>query len=331
MVGPGAIRSLPSRVSTTGVLGIAGKFFTLDDQPHTLIEASDFSLFKRFLDGERIEPILSQRQGVGFNLLRVWLLNQSVIGGRNGVFNGSRIHPEDDQDFYRELRAFVGVCAGFGLAVELTVFTQTQTLMPKVEDQRKHWALTQDAVRGCGNVILELVNEMDAHDNATDPSLLEMRPVGMLGCSGSGGADSPPPGPTWDYLAYHTNDLSEWQRKVGHNAMEWADQHNAPCVSNENTRFPDRDANQNHAYDAARGGALLCAGSCFHSQSGKFSTLFTGQELVCAGAWASGAKSVPLGFQRGTYRHRQDLESPDVIRVYSRTLDGAEYIVQIRK
>lgn len=333
--GAGGDRELPPPPSPPSphVLGITDKFFTLNGQPHTLIEASDFSLFKRFLDSEggTVAAVLEQRQSLGFNLLRVWLLNQSVIGGRNGGFDGSRIHPDDYPDFYGQLGRFVDLCGKGGLAVELTAFTQTQTLMPKVEDQRQHWARTQEAVRGRGHVILELVNEMDAHDNATDPSLLKMLPEGILGCSGSGGADSPPPGPTWNYLAYHTNDLPEWWRKVGHNAMEWADQHNVPCLSNENTRFPDRDSETNHAFDAARGAALLCAGSCFHSQGGKASVLFSGQELVCAEAWARGAKTVPLEFQHGYYRHRQDLESPDVIRVYSRTLDGAEYIVRIRK
>ena len=43
-------------------IGIAGQFFTLDGQPWTAIECSDFSLYKRYLDGEDIRPVLAERQ-----------------------------------------------------------------------------------------------------------------------------------------------------------------------------------------------------------------------------------------------------------------------------
>lgn len=318
-------------VVTAGPLRIDGRFFTMHGQPWTAIESSDFSLFKRFLDMERsaVNAVLDQRESIGFNMLRVWLLNQSVIGGRNGGFDNSRIHPADYPDFYEGLGHFVTLCGQYGMVVELTVFTQAATLMPNRDDQQRHLDRTADAVRGYGNVILELVNEGDVHDNAVSPDL--RRPPDVLISRGSNGADAMPPRPPWDYELYHTNDLSEFQRKVGHNASELADQSGKPCMSNENTRYPDRDSNPIHAYDAAMGAALLCAGSCYHSQSGKFSTLFTGVELECAKAWVAGAKSVPLEFQRGAYRHRNELEGPDCIRAYSRTLsDGRDYSIKIR-
>ena len=316
--------------SAVGALGIDGRFFTMNGQPWTAIETSDFSLFKRYLDRESVTPILLQRQEIGFNCLRVWLLNQSVIGGRNGGFDGSRIHPADYPDFYEALGSFVSLCGQYGMVVELTVFTQTQTLMPNRWDQQQHLDRTADAVRGHSNALLELVNEGDQHDNAVASDL--RRPVGVLIARGSNGADQMPPRPPWDYELYHTNDLDEFQRKVGHNAMEWADQSGTPCMSNENTRYPDRDSNAVHAYDAAMGGALLCAGSCYHSTSGKFSTRFAdGPELECARAWVAGARSVPLEFQRGAYRHRDDLEGPECIRAYTRTLsDGRAHLIRIR-
>ena len=46
-----------------------------------LAECSDFSLFKDWLDGKSIDAVLAQRAAIGFNLLRVWLLNTSVIPG----------------------------------------------------------------------------------------------------------------------------------------------------------------------------------------------------------------------------------------------------------
>lgn len=304
----------------------------MDGQPFTVIESSDFSLYKRYLDGEDIVPVLSQRQAIGFNCLRVWLLNQSVIGGRNGAFDGSSIHPNKYPDFYDRLRPFVGLCGEYGLIVELTVFTSTGTLMPSREDQQRHLDRTADAVRGTGNVLLELANEIDCYDNAPFPDL--HRPPGVLISRGSNGADSVPPlhDAPWDYELYHTNDLDQWWRKTGHNAMEWADQSGKPCFSNENTRYPDRDASEAHAEDAAKGGALLCAGAgCYHSQGGKFSRLFDAAELACAEAWVAGARSVPLEFQRGVYARHDDLNGPDCIRAYSRTLaDGRSYLVKIR-
>jgi hypothetical protein len=304
-------------------IGISGKFFTAGGAPLTIIEASDFSLFRRFLDDEDILPVLAQRRDVGFNCLRVWLLNASVVT--------PRIHPDDYPDFYDRLPEFVDLVAAFGLYLELTVFTSCGGLMPSREDQQRHLDRTAGAVTFKGSVLIELVNEADQYDNATATDL--RRPPGVLISRGSNGADSIPPrhDNPWDFEAYHTNDLSEFQRKVGHNAMEWADQSGRPCLSNENTRFPDKDGNIIHAYDAAMGGALLCAGSCFHSVSGKSSVPFTGLELDCARWWVDGARSVPLEFQAGQYRHLTELEGPDCIRAYSRRLaDGREHVVRIR-
>ncbi len=238
------------------VLGISGQFFTMNGQPWTAIDTSDFSLFKRFIDGENIAPIRQERRAVGFNMERVWLLNQSVIRWRNApIDDGQRIHPDDHPDFYERLSAFVDTDA----VVHLTVFTQTQTLMPKQEDQQRHLDRTADAVRGKTNVILTLVNENDQHDNAVHPDLI--RPSGVLITRGSNGADSVPPrhDAPWDAEEYHSNGLSEWWRKVGHNSMEWADQSGKPCGATENTRYPDQDNSETHAEDAAAGAGLLCA------------------------------------------------------------------------
>ncbi len=311
-------------VPPTGALGIAGQFFTKGGQPWTAIECSEFSLYKRYLDGEDIAPVLEERQALGFNLLRVWLLNTSVIPGG--------LEPKHYPEFYDRLGPFALSLAVWGLCVEFTAFTQTQTLMPGVSEQRAHWENVQQALMGAPNVLLELVNEADQHDNRTDPALLQLRPQGMIASSGSNGADSPCPEPVWDYGLYHSNGLNEWQRKVGHNAMEdVADKYGIPAMSNENTRYPDQDSSAIHAEDAAEGAALLCAGACFHSEGGKQSRLFDATERRCAEAWVNGAKSVPLEFQRGQYRHRADLESPVCLRAYERRLpDGRAWIIMIR-
>jgi hypothetical protein len=307
----------------SGVLGRAGQFFTLNGEPWTAIDASEFSLYARYLRDEDITPVLRERQAIRFGMLRVWLLNTSVIAG--GLL------PSQWSYFYPRLGPFVDLLGSYGFIAHLTAFTQTQTLMPSVSDQVDHWTRTQAAVAGRGNVLLSLVNEADQHDNRTDASLLYMRPSGVLASSGSNGADSPPPQPVWDAIEYHSNGLSEWQRKVGHNTMEFADQNHCPGHASENTRYPDQDASETHAYDAAAGAALLCGGACYHSAAGKDSRLFDDVERRCAEAWVAGARSVPLEFQRGTYHHRTDLEGGDIIRAYDRQLpDGRAHVVRIR-
>lgn len=304
-------------------LSIDGQFFRQGDERITIIEATDFSLFKLYLDDpSSVKSIIRQRLDCGFNTLRVWLLNRSV------VVNGG-IHPRDyPGTFYPMLAEFVRRFSMINF--ELTIFTSTQGLMPNRNDQQAHMDQTADAVRGCGNVLLEQVNEMYAWDNACYPDLT--RPSGVLISRGSDGADARPPfhDNPWDYELYHIIG-NEWQRKVGHNSMEWADQSGRPCITNETQRYLDRDSNLIHAYDAAAGASLLCAGGCYHSQRGKTSQLWDGLELECAQAWCDGAHSVPLEFQAGVYHHRTELEGPGIIRAYDRQLpDGRAYIVEIR-
>jgi hypothetical protein len=308
-----------------------GKFFSRENGDRmTLIGSSDFSLFKRYLDNDypTLDPVIAQRQELGFNILRVWLLNQSVVAFRN-VVQQDMIHPNQYPNFYEKLNKFADYLGMKGFCAEFTVFTQTRTLMPDASDQQNHLDRTADAVRGIKNVILETVNENDQHDN-TIANL--SRPSGVIISHGSNGADATGVRPTWDYELYHTNGLDQFQRKVGHNAMEKADEVNVPCWANENTRYPDNDGNPNHAYDAAMGGALLCAGSCYHSSSGKWSRVFSPEEYIYAQEWVRGANSVPLDFQAGQYIHRSDLESSSIIRAYEKRLgDGRSHVIKIRE
>jgi len=176
------------------------------------------------------------------------------------------------------------------------------------------------------------VNEGTLPVNQIDMSRYA-RPTGILASHGSGGSEGDPPWEPWDYGTLHYNDATEWQRKTAHNPMEdFANVYNRPAMANENTRYPDRDDSLAHAYDAAAGAALLTAGACYHSCAGKLSVLWTGVELDAALAWAAGARSVPLEFQHGQYIRRDDLVTPELLRVYERRLpDGRGHIVKIRK
>jgi hypothetical protein len=304
-----------------------GAFFALETgEPWTAVQCSDFALLARFLNGEDITPVLDQRAANGFNLLRVWTL-----------FNIDQIGSLTSLDYDR-VPAFVGLCAAHGLYVEFTAYTGI--------NDPQHWSRLCQAALNCRpRPLLELVNELDANTNEPDAqgrvfdlTLHEQAPAPLLSSHGSNGTQAVGVRPWWSYEEFHTNDAPEWQRKTGHNAMELSEgavglvASRVPVLSNENTRFDDRCQSPQMAFDAAAGGALLCAGSAFHSVAGKLSVLWEASELECARSWAEGARSVVLEFQTGQYVHAANLEGPDDLRVYQRVLpDGRSQTVRIRK
>jgi hypothetical protein len=284
----------------------------------TAIECSDFNLFGRYLqEGEAVvRAVLAERADVGFNLLRVWSEYQ---GNAQFTEEIGRLVPSEWPDYDAEIGAFFTLCGSYGLYVELTVFTGTGIA--------GHWDRVGAVAQQHTNVILELANEVNAHPSI-DPT--QYQPIAGVVCShGSNGSQSLPVRPWWDYEAMHFNDAFQWERKVGHNSKEITDgdpeghiqPSHVPVIANENTR-PDKDGNEVHFYDAAAGASLLCAGSCFHSRSGKKSALFDAYDRPFAEAWVAGAQSVPMECQDGAYKHRSDLEGPNAgatgERVYQR-------------
>jgi len=336
-------RQLPADLAASGevVIGLEraqpalaglvarGPFFQLTTGEYwTAIESTDFRLFARFLDGENIGPVLQERAGLGFNTLRIALTCAQLF----------RLFPSDHPNYFGQLAAFVDVVVPSGLRPEFTVFLDAPRVMPDPGEQQTFFANVLETLGPHADLVLiELVNEADQPANTLDVSAFA-QPLGFNTSHGSNGSQAVPVRPAWSYETFHTNDAPEWWGKVGHNAMEMsvgADGEpgsGVPVISNENTRAPDRFSSTAKAFDAAAGAALLCAGSCFHSVSGRDSVLFTDEERPLAEAWVAGALSVPLRFQDGAYRHRADLEGPEDLRVYSRTLpSGEEHIVHIRK
>jgi hypothetical protein len=277
----------------------------------TAIECSDFNLLNRWQHGEDITPILAQRAGAGFNVLRVWTL-YDLEAAKIGTFL--------DIDYAR-VPQFLASCSQYGLYVEFTAYTSLE--------RPDHWDRLVAACQDVPNVLLELVNEGTLPVNQIDMNRYA-RPDGVWACHGSGGSEGMPPWEPWDYVTFHTNGASEEQRKVGHNCMELADLWHVPAVTNETSRYPDvgmwvgadLDRQVQLAYDSAAGASLLCAGSCFHSVAGKTSTLWDAQTARVARAWAAGALSIATSCQPKPYRRRDDLLTDDLLRVYQRGDDG---------
>lgn len=301
--------------------------FRLEDGGRfTVIECSDFNLFGRYLqEGEPVvREVLKERQAIGFNMLRVWSEYQG-----NAAFTADigRLVPSEHLDYYGKLKAFLALCSGYGLYVELTVFTGTG--IPG------HWERCGTVAQATTNTILELANEVNAHPSI-DPRNYQKIP-GVICSHGSNGSQSTPVRPWWDYEAFHTNDAFEWWRKGGHNGMELSDgadgivASHVPVIENEKTR-PDRDGNIMHHEDSAHAAASLIAGSCFHSQSGKKSALFGQVDREFAVAFVRGATAPPLEFQAGRYSHVISDEGPDDLRCYRKTLsDGRYWLTRVRK
>jgi hypothetical protein len=325
---PPLVPVAPPIVVLPGLVVRGAVFAFATGERWTAIECSDFQLFQRFLRGEDIALVLAQRAALGFNLLRVSLTCDQM-------FN---LHPADYPEYFERLLAFVRVLARAGLRAELTIFMDATLVMPIVSDQVTFFSLVVNTLQPVADQILvELMNENDQRINAIDPRAFQ-QPAGFVSSHGSNGSQAVPVRPAWSYETFHTNDASEWPRKVGHNAMELSSGGpgfsgtGRPILANENTRCPDRFNSVDAAFDAAAGAALLCAGSCFHSVHGKSSELFDERELACAQAWVDGARSVPLEFQEGAYRHRTDLERPGILRAYDRLLpDGRSHVVLIRR
>jgi len=315
------LRPLPPPVAA---LVTRGRFFQLATGAYwTAIEATDFQLFQRFLQGEDISAVLHQRAALGFNLLRVSLTCANMFP----------LNPAEYLTYFDKLSEFVAVLFRAGLRPEFVVFMDAPRVMPSAASQHAFFARVLETLQPCApQVLIELVNENDQRANTIDVMGF-VNPSGFLCSRGSNGSEAWPPDPAWTYATFHTNEAFEWVRKVGHNAMEVADAQRVPVIANENTRAPDRFNSEAQAFDAAASAALLCAGSCFHSVSGKQSTLFDDAEAALAAAWVAGATSVDLRFQDGLYQHRADLETPADLRVYSRRLPTGEEspVVRIRR
>ena len=279
---------------------------------------TDFKLFHRFLtEGpESIRPVLEQRAAFGYNVVR-------VLGMCEWMF---RFHPQDfGGRYYTGLIEFLSLCAEYGLYVELTVFADTKLIMDAAQ-QLGLWQRLGTILPAVTNVFVELVNENSEHENGVcDVNAFAPMPD-VLCAHGSNGSEAFPVRPAWDYETLHWNDANEWQRKAGHNTMEFAEitdfASGKPCIADENTRFADKDGSTSHAYDAAAGAALLAAGYTFHSVAGKSSDLWTGQELECARFTIAGINSVPLWSQGGQYQHLTNLETSGIIRAYGRNVPG---------
>jgi hypothetical protein len=279
-------------------LHVDGQWFkTSDGQPWTQIGCTDFRLLERFIAGEDIGPVLSERQTLGFNQLRVFAMCGNMF----------RLFPQEHPDYAAQLADFLHLVSVFGLRVELTVLVDATVVMPQTAQQQQFFADVCRIVQGMPHVQIELVNEVDQEINVIDTNAFT-QPHGLISSHGSFGVVDAAVQPVcvqpiWSYGTLHPSRPADWPRLGGHNTMEdVGNKYGRPGTDNESCR-PDqgRGPIATDWFDAAGNISLLCAGGTFHSQAGKDSRTWDPVERDCAVAWVAGAKAVPLSYQRGSY------------------------------
>ena len=304
-------------------------------------ECSDFALLARYIkEGEAVaRNVMEDRQFYGFDMLRVWTRfgGDEVPTANRATFEAEigRLQPSE-HPVYDAIPDFLQAAADHGLYVELTAYCGGS--------RDDHWerlgeAVTKFQAGVSGQTLAELINEYDAYSHQI--RVQDFSPIrGVLCCHGSAGSERLPPRPAWDYEVLHVNEAGpEWPRKGGHNALELSvgdpegkiEPSHVPAYMNESPR-PDRDGSLAHHEDAAACAALLCAGSVFHSRSGKRSIVFDDFDRPYAQAFIRGALSVDLSYQHEPYRHGDEEKAREkqyeYLRCYRR---GDSPFVDVRR
>jgi hypothetical protein len=234
---------------------------------------TDFLLFKKFLDGEDINALLSERAGVGANLVRVFSMCHNI----------ARFHPQEYPQYFDRLGPFVDLLARSGLYVELTVFADAQLIMSSSAEQHQHLGRVIDMLRGRSNVFVELANEFG--QNGVDPRLFD-KPGGVVSSRGSGLTDEPPPQPPWDYITFHARrDVPKAWNDVNPDNVRWPP--GPPWITDEMMKAGVDVSDAARFYQAGIF-AGLANGATFHSQEGVESRPLGATARDCAVAFFRG-------------------------------------------
>jgi hypothetical protein len=147
---------------------------------------TSFFLYKLYLEGKDIRPLLQEAADAGANVVRVFGMSRYMDGGVIDTPPGYTGRLEDlPQDpnkqfwpqnygaaYYDDIEPFFDLCASFGLRVEFVVFADAQAIMPDPFDQQTHLDMVVEILRELPNAFLEVCNE--AHlGNGVDVSQIQ--------------------------------------------------------------------------------------------------------------------------------------------------------------
>jgi hypothetical protein len=269
---------------------------------------SDFRLFERFLKGEDIQPLLTERVALGANVLRVF-----------GMYDGGIGHliPSEHPDYYDQLTTFRDLLAVRGLRLEFVVFADAQIVMPKLDAEALHLshvllALSTGAFCEASNEPFKNLPDGNARIQALD-DVIKHRPTGVLVASGIYDG-YPVNGPHYDYGTMHTERKAEWPR-TSKDLLDYRQQQPMPWVADEPTgaaEVADGDRRsvtpEDFAWYAATA-ALEGAGATFHSSAGIDSAPLGPVQTACALAFFEALRWVPAEAQIAPYA-RGDAAGP---------------------
>lgn len=174
-------------------LHVEGQRFVLNGQEWRMVFADSFRAYERFLKqgSDSIRPVFAELQALGANGIR-------VLGSFDfGSPDQQRLYPGEHADYYDRLPEFFQLAGEYALFVQFCVFADTQRSIPGGDAQRNHYSHVCNTLRGVPNVLLQLVNEGNQHENGL--SFEASKPAGLLASSGSHGTGDDPPTPFWDY------------------------------------------------------------------------------------------------------------------------------------
>jgi hypothetical protein len=271
-------------------LTTAGPIFLSGGQPWRYKCVSAFRLCRRFADGEDISGFLSDV--AGYNVLRVWDYVPVKDWGASAW----------DSCTAQDWIAFLLHVGLQGWNVELTLLTDDDPA--RIEPAKK----LANALRGTLGLLAEGSNEPQTHKNIDTAALKStLEALGVPYCSGDY-EDSD----RWygSYYVCHTARTHDWTRRA-HDLLEFYTgagpdkphpPRHVPCLGDEPGKLQDVGtvATEWRAYFGAC--ALLGAGACFHSESGKHATRLTADEKRLAAVALEALNAFPADAPKGPYR-----------------------------
>lgn len=174
-------------------LHVEGERFILNGQTWRMAFADSFRAYERFLKQgpDSMRGVLEELRELGANGIR-------VLGSFDfGSPDQQRLYPSEHANYYDQLQPFMSLAGEYGLFVQFCVFADTKRSVPGADNQRSHFSRVCAQLRGVPNLLLQLVNEGNQHENGLEAEI--SKPAGLLSSSGSHGTGDDPPQPFWDY------------------------------------------------------------------------------------------------------------------------------------
>lgn len=265
-----------------------GEMFKVNGKLWQWRGSTDFMLFRDYLDGKDISPVLIERAEAGANLVRVLGMAHYIP-----VNAGQRAFKQSDYiNYFDKLKDFVNYAATFGLRVEFTALADAQILMPEANAQAVFLSRVISALPE--TAFLEICNE--PFKNGCDvKTLLGTFKDTVIVASGDYTWEAPIIG---KYQTVHEDRGDEWPRKS--RLDEWYDKVRVPVVWDEpigadEINQPGRRSNSvSDFFDLCAGSALHGAGLTFHSTNGLLSLVWGSIQHQAAVACYDAMKMVPV-------------------------------------